>query len=62
MLPFRLTNKLAIYQRYINNVFFNYLNDFYIAYLNNIIVYFKNKLKYKKYVYKVLQRLREASL
>ncbi|OCK95899.1 uncharacterized protein K441DRAFT_554176, partial [Cenococcum geophilum 1.58] len=37
----------------INNILFNYLNNFYIAYLNNIIIYFKNKLKYKEYIYKV---------
>ncbi|OCK86575.1 uncharacterized protein K441DRAFT_598999, partial [Cenococcum geophilum 1.58] len=38
---------------YINNILFNYLNNFYTAYLNNIIIYSKNKLEYKKYVYKV---------
>ncbi|OCK99438.1 uncharacterized protein K441DRAFT_537938, partial [Cenococcum geophilum 1.58] len=37
----------------INNILFNYLNDFYTAYLDNIIIYFKNKLEYKKHVYKV---------
>ena len=41
-------------QQYINNILFNYFNNFYTAYLNNIIIYFKNKLKYKKYIYKVL--------
>ena len=59
---FRLTNGPATYQRYINNVLFNYLNNFYTAYLDNIIIYFKDKLEYKGHVYKVLQRLREASL
>jgi len=54
VLPFRLINGPAIYQRYINNVLFNYLNDFYIVYLDNIIIYFKNKLEYKEYIYKVL--------
>jgi len=54
MLPFRLTNGLAMYQRYINDVLFNYLNNFYTAYLNNIIIYSKNKLEYKEHVYKVL--------
>ncbi|OCK91822.1 uncharacterized protein K441DRAFT_461420, partial [Cenococcum geophilum 1.58] len=47
-----LTNGLATYQRYINNVLFNYLNDFYTAYLDNIIIYLENKLKHKEYVYK----------
>jgi hypothetical protein len=54
VLSFKLTNGLAIYQQYINNILFNYLNDFYTAYLDNIIIYFKNELKYKNYVYKVL--------
>ena len=54
VLPFRLTNGPAIYQRYINDVLFNYLNDFYIVYLDNIIIYFKNELEYKEYIYKVL--------
>jgi len=54
VLPFRLTNGPATYQRYINNILFNYLNNFYTAYLDNIIIYSKNKLEYKEYVYKVL--------
>jgi len=62
VLPFRLTNGLATYQRYINDILFNYLNDFYTAYLDNIIIYSENKLEHKEYVYKVLQRLRKASL
>jgi len=62
VLPFRLTNGLAIYQRYINDVLFNYLNDFYTAYLDNIIIYSKNELEHEEHVYKVLQRLCEASL
>ena len=57
MLPFGLTNNLAIYQRYINNILFDYLNNFYIAYLDDIIIYFNNKLEYKTYVKKVLERL-----
>jgi len=43
-----------MYQQYINDILFNYLNDFYTAYLNNIIIYFKNKLEYEEYIYKVL--------
>jgi len=62
VLPFRLTNGPAMYQQYINNILFNYLNNFYTAYLDNIIIYSKNELEHKEHVYKVLQRLREASL
>jgi len=62
MLPFKLTNRPAIYQRYINNILFNYLNNFYIAYLNNIIIYLKDKLEYKEHIRKILRRLYKASL
>ena len=54
VLPFRLTNGLATYQQYINDILFNYLNNFYIVYLDDIIIYFKNELEYKEHVYKVL--------
>jgi len=57
VLPFRLINGPATYQRYINDVLFNYLDDFCIVYLDDIIIYSKNELEYKEYVYKVLQRL-----
>jgi hypothetical protein len=45
-MPFKLTNRPAIYQRFINNVLFDYLNDFYIAYLDNILIYSENKLNH----------------
>ena len=62
VLPFRLTNGPAIYQRYINNVLLNYLDDFYAAYLDNILIYSDNKLEYETYIKKVLERLRSAGL
>ena len=62
VLPFGLTNGLATYQQYINNILFNYLDDFCTAYLNNIIIYSKNELEYKEYIHKVLQRLLKAGL
>ena len=46
VLPFRLTNGLATYHRYINNILFNYLNDFYTVYLDDIIIYSKNELEH----------------
>jgi len=61
-LPFKLTNGLATYQRYINNVLFNYLNEFYTAYLDDILIYLNNKLKYQVHVKKVLERLRNIGL
>jgi len=62
VLPFRLINRLAIYQRYINDVLFNYLNKFCTAYLDDILIYLDNKLKHQVYVKKVLERLRNIGL
>jgi len=45
-MPFGLTNKPVIYQRFINDVLFDYLNDFYMAYLNDILIYLENELDY----------------
>jgi len=62
VLPFRLINGLATYQRYINDNLFNYLNKFYTAYLDNILIYLDNKLKHQVYVKKVLERLQNIGL
>src|SRR6266700_212869 len=62
VLPFRLTNGPATYQRYINDVLFNYLDDFYTAYLDDIMIYSENKLEHQEYVHKVLYWLHEAGL
>jgi hypothetical protein len=62
VLPFRLTNSLVIYQRYINNVLFDYLNNFCTAYLDDILIYLDNELEHKQHVKKVLERLRYAGL
>ncbi len=44
---FKLINKSAFYQHYINNVLFKYLHQFYQIYLNDIIIYSKILKKYK---------------
>jgi len=62
VLPFRLTNGPATYQRYINDVLFDYLNKFYTAYLDDIFIYLDNELKHQVHVKKVLERLRNAGL
>ena len=61
-LPFELTNGLAIYQRYMNDILFDYLNDFYIAYLDNILIYSENEEEHILHVCKVLEHLHKAGL
>ena len=46
VLPFRLTNGLAMYQRYINNVLFDYLDEFCTVYLDDILIYLDSKLEH----------------
>ena len=59
---FRLTNRSAAFQRYINTTFFDYLDRFLIIFINNLLVYNKNIKKYKKHVKLVLKRLQNIKL
>ncbi len=36
------TNVLAIFQHFINNVFYEYLDDFVVCYIDNILIFSKN--------------------
>jgi Reverse transcriptase (RNA-dependent DNA polymerase) len=54
VLPFRLYNGPASFQRFINSVLFNYLDDFCIAYIDDILIYLDDLLEYKTHVKKVL--------
>ena len=46
VLPFRLTNGPATYQRYMNDVLFDYLDVFCTAYLDDILIYLDDELEY----------------
>jgi len=52
-----LTNGLATYQRYMNNILFDYLDDFCMAYFNNILIYSEDPLEHSEHVQKVLRQL-----
>lgn len=43
VIPFGLTNTLAIFQWMINNVLWEYLNVFVVVYLDDILIYSENK-------------------
>ena len=47
---FGLTNGLATFQQYINNILFDYLDDFCTAYLNDILIYSSNELEHEEHV------------
>lgn len=53
-----LTNALAAFQRFINDIFRDMLDDSVIVYLDNILVNSKNLQEHRKHVREVLRRLR----
>jgi len=62
MMPFRLINRLAIFQHYVNDLFLDYLDQFMTVFIDDILVYLENELEHKKHIIKILNRLREAGL
>jgi hypothetical protein len=56
-MPFRLTNTLVLFQRFINKVLQEYLHSFIITYLDNILIFLKEKEKYVQHISKVLKKL-----
>lgn len=43
VLPFRLTNGPATFQRYVNDLFFDLLDDYVSVYLDDILIYSDNE-------------------
>ena len=62
MLLFGLTNGLATWQRFINNILFDYLDVFCTAYLNDILIYLEDPLAHEAQVKLVLKRLQKAGI
>ncbi len=59
---FKLINKLASFQHYINDVLFDCLHKFCQTYLNDILIYSKILKEHRIYVKEVLDKLREVDL
>lgn len=55
IMPFKLTNALAVFQALVNDILQDFLNVF--VYLEDILIYSKNKDQHKSHVCSVLQRL-----
>jgi hypothetical protein len=61
-MPFRLTNVLATFQRFINKVLGEHLDVFIVAYLNDILIFLKTKEQHIKYIQAILKKLHYAKL
>ena len=57
VMPFRLSNVPAAFQRYMNEIFANMLNVCVIVYLNDILIYSDDMFQYKAHIKEVLWRL-----
>src|ERR1043165_437646 len=62
VMPFGLNNTLAMFQRLMNDVLRNYLKKFVAVYLDDIIIFSKDKKSHKRYVRKVLNKIKGANL
>ncbi|KAI7969145.1 hypothetical protein EIK77_006050 [Talaromyces pinophilus] len=62
VMPFRLTNGPATFQRLINDIFLDCLDKFLIAFIDNLLIYSNNTVEHEIHVRMVLQRLHDAGL
>jgi hypothetical protein len=59
VVPFGLTNALAVFMCLMNSIFKNYLDKFVIVFLDNILIYSKFEEEHEHHLRMVLQVLRE---
>ncbi|CDO68991.1 hypothetical protein BN946_scf184762.g7 [Trametes cinnabarina] len=62
VMPFRLLNTLAAFQRFVNEVFAGLLDVCVIVYLNDILIYSNSLEEHRQHVKEVLRRLRKFKL
>lgn len=62
VIPFRLTNRPATFQRLINNIFLDCLDKFLIAFIDNLLIYSENAVEHEIHVRTVLQQLQDTGL
>jgi hypothetical protein len=62
VVPFGLTNALAIFMNLMNKIFMPYLDKFVIVFIDDILIYSKNKEDHAKHLRIALQVLREHQL
>jgi len=55
VMPFRLTNASAVFQRFMNDVFSDLLDMCIVVYLDNILIYSDDIMQHQSYVKEVLK-------
>jgi hypothetical protein len=62
IMPFKLTEAPATFQKFINNILRKYLNVFCTTYLNDILIYNRIRKKHLSHIRKMLKSLKQAGL
>jgi len=60
VIPFRLTNAPASFQRWMNEILSEYLDIFYVAYLDGILIFSQNLEDHWRHVRTILKRVEET--
>lgn len=60
--PFKIFNSPAVFQGYMNRVFWEYLNRLVIVYIDDILIYSTSLSEHQRHVTLVLEKLREHQL
>jgi len=62
VMPFRLTNALASFQRFMNDLFSDLLDVCIVVYLDDILIYSNDITQHREHVKEVLKKLQKAGL
>ena len=62
VIPFGLTNALAVFMCLMNNVFHKYLDKFVVVFIDDILIYSKTKEEHEEHLKIILQVLSEQQL
>jgi len=62
VMPFRLTNAPASFQRWINEILSEYLDIFCVTYLDDILIFSQNLKDHRRHVRTILRRVEETGL
>ena len=58
VLPFGLTNAIAVFMCLMNDIFINYLDKFFVVFLDDILIYSKSEEEHENHLRLVLKVLR----
>jgi len=61
-MPFGLTNAPAVFQSFINHVFWEFLDIFCVVYIDDIFIFLDLKEEYARHLWAIFEKLAKAGL